>query len=636
MIHINDLTYRIGDRLLFEQATVAIPAGHTVGLVGRNGAGKSTLIKLILGELHSEGGSINIRSSARVGIVAQEAPDGPENLVETVINTNEELTALRAEAETATDPERISHIHIRLADIHAHTAESRAATILSGLGFDEEAQRRPCKSFSGGWRMRVALASVLFNQPDLLLLDEPTNYLDLEGVMWLENFLQTYPFTVLIISHDRELLNKAVKGILHLSEGKLAYYTGGYDRFEELRAQKMAQQIALKSKQEAEKRHIESFVERFRAQASKAKQAQSRMKALERMKPIATMVTERTIPFKFPQPEPLSSPLIVLEEATAAYDPAVPILNKLDLRIDMDDRIALLGANGNGKSTFVKMLADKLKPVEGKIRKSRHLKVGYFAQHQLEELSSKDTPFELMIRHMPEGTIESKVRARLGGFGFGFDKVDRPIQSLSGGEQARLMFAIATIHKPQLLLLDEPTNHLDVDSREALIHAINDYEGAVILISHDRHILEACVDRLWIVADGDVKRYDGDLDDYKKLLLSERSLNRREKNAKKANDKQQQDRKSKRKNTADARALLSPLRKKAKNAEKMMDQLMAHRDKLSKMLQDPDLYEAKDSASQIKVKKIQFGLNDTINRIEDAEAVWLRAEEKLEEALRAS
>ena len=635
MLHITDLTYRIGDRLLLDQATVAIPAGHTVGLVGRNGAGKSTLINLILGHLQSEGGKITVRSGAKIGIVAQEAPDGPENLLETVIASNSELTDLNTEAETTTDPERIAYIHTRLADIDAHKAEARAGTILSGLGFDAEAQLRPCKSFSGGWRMRVALASVLFNQPDLLLLDEPTNYLDLEGVMWLENFLQTYPYTVLIISHDRELLNKAVKGILHLSEGKLNHYTGGYDRFELLRSQKMEQQMAMRTKQENERRHIQSFVDRFKAQASKARQAQSRIKALERMKPIATMMTEYTVPFKFPKPEPLSSPLIVLEETTVAYDPLIPILKKLDLRIDMDDRIALLGANGNGKSTFAKLLADRLKPVDGKVRKSRHLRVGYFAQHQLEELSKTDTAYELLSRALPEGTPEAKIRSTLGSFGFSRDKVDRSINSLSGGEQARLMFAIATIHKPHFLILDEPTNHLDVDSREALIHAINDYEGAVLLISHDRHILEACVDRLWIVADGDVKAYDGDLDDYKKLLLAERSGEKRNKKSQKSqesNGSKQQDKKARRKAAALRREALAPLKQKAKKAEAYIERLNAEREKVAGILSDGTLYRNNDE-DKARLARLQGEAGKIDKAIEAAEAKWMKLTEEYDKAI---
>jgi len=619
MLHINDITYRIGNRLLFDQATVSIPVGHKVGLVGRNGAGKSTLLKLILQETSPEAGSINIRQRAIVGNVAQEAPGGPQSLLDTVLQSNKELTALNEEALTAQDPNRIAAIHTRLADIGAHTAEARAAVILAGLGFDKEAQARPCSSYSGGWRMRVALANVLFNTPDLLLLDEPTNYLDLEGVIWLENFLKTYPYTVIIVSHDRDLLNKAVTHIVHLEQGKLNLYTGGYDRFEELRSQKMAHQMALKTKQEAERRHIQSFVDRFKAKASKAKQAQSRVKALERMKPIATMVNEHTVPFHFPKPDPLSSPLIAIDGASVGYEEDKPILKHLDLRIDMDDRIALLGANGNGKSTFAKLLAQKLKPMAGKVQKSRKLNVGYFAQHQLDELKGQNSPLDHLRELMPDA-IESKVRARLGSFGFGADKADRPVESLSGGEKARLMFALSTFGAPQLLILDEPTNHLDVDSREALIHAINEYDGAVLLISHDRHLVGACVDTLWIVEKSDVQPFDGDLEDYKQHLLRERSGERSEKRGSKNSDQKKQARKE----AAELRKKVAPYRRDAEKSEKLVEKLTALKINIDTKLADPKLYEP---GQESIVADYSVQLSDVVAKLSIAEAAWVEAEE---------
>lgn len=631
MLHINDITYRIGDRLLFEEATVAVPAGHKVGLVGRNGAGKSTLLRMILKEIGPESGEINVQQTARVGHVGQEAPGGPESLLETVLTSNAELTALTAEAETATDPHRIAEIHTRLADIGAHSAESRAATILAGLGFDEEAQARPCSSYSGGWRMRVALACVLFNEPDLLLLDEPTNYLDLEGVMWLENFLRSYPYTVIIVSHDRDLLNKAVTHIVHLENGKLNSYTGGYDRFEELRRQLSERQMALKSKQEAERRHIQAFVDRFRYKESKAKQAQSRLKALERMKPIATIVEAHTVPFTFPKPEPLSSPLIALEEASVGYEVDHPILKKLELRVDMDDRIALLGANGNGKSTFAKLLADKLKPMDGKLRKSRKLEIGYFAQHQLDELMPKASPYDHLAKMMPDA-IEAKVRARLGAFGFGVDKADRPVESLSGGEKARLMFAIATFKKPQLLILDEPTNHLDVDSREALAHAINEYDGAVLLISHDRHLVNACVDRLWLVEGGDVKRFDGDLDDYRRHLLAARAGERAEKRGAKAPDSKKVARQA----AADERKRLAPYKRAVERAEAAVDKLEGQKATIEAKLADPALYQDQSATATKRVTDLQMKLGDVKARLEEAEMDWMSAEEAFAEAQTAA
>ncbi|GHF27677.1 glycosyl transferase family 1 [Kordiimonas sediminis] len=630
MLHVTDLVYRIGDRVLLDRATVGIPAGHKVGFVGRNGVGKSTLLKLILGEIAPESGAVKVRPSARVGHVGQEAPDGPQSLIATVLESNKELTALNKEAETATDPHRVSEIHTRLADIGAHTAEARAATILSGLGFDEDAQARPCQSYSGGWRMRVALACVLFNEPDLLLLDEPTNYLDLEGVMWLENFLKTYPYTVVIVSHDRDLLNKAVSHIVHLENGKLNLYTGGYDTFEKMRRENIERQMALKTRQESERRRIQAFVDRFRAKANKAKQAQSRVKLLEKMKPIATMVEEGTIPFNFPKPDPLSSPLIALENVSVGYDVGHPVLKNLDLRIDMDDRIALLGANGNGKSTFAKLLATKLAPMEGKLRKSRVLRVGYFAQHQLDELSPKQSPLDHLVKLMPDA-IEAKVRARLGSFGFGADKADRSVESLSGGEKARLMFALSTFENPHLLIMDEPTNHLDVDSREALIHAINEYDGAVLLISHDRHLVEACVDRLWIVEKGDVKRFEGDLEDYRDKLLADRAGERRQGKDKKVNHQ-----KVNRKEQAEARAKLAPLRKAVSDAESRVEALAKKLAIGEKNMANPKLYEDMSSEGAAKIAKFQAAIAEVKNELEEAEAIWLDAETALDEAIQQS
>lgn len=629
MLHITDITYRIGDRMLFDKATVSVPAGYKVGFVGKNGAGKSTLFKIVLDEISPESGAVRVRSNAFIGHVGQEAPDGPQSLLETVIQSHKELTKLHLALEHETDGAKIAEIHTRLADIGAYTAEARAAKILSGLGFDEAAQARPCASYSGGWRMRVALACILFQEPDLLLLDEPTNYLDLEGVIWLENFLKTYPYTVIIISHDRDLLNKAVGHIVHLENGKLNFYTGGYDRFEEMRRIKIEQQMAMKTKQEAERRHIQSFVDRFRAKASKAKQAQSRLKMLERMQPIATIVEEQTIPFQFPKPDALSSPLIAIEDVATGYGPDNIILKKLNLRIDMDDRIALLGANGNGKSTFAKLLCEKLDILNyqdgGRMRRSRHLKVGYFAQHQLDEINQDDTPFYIMQRLMPDDATEAQVRARLGTFGFGIDKADRKVESLSGGEKARLMFAVCTFNKPHLLILDEPTNHLDVDSREALALALNDYDGAVILISHDRHLVEACADRLWIVNNGDVKPYDGDLEDYKRLLLSERGGENKK-------ERKEDVKKVERQSGAERRAAIAPLRKAVKEAEATIAKLEKEKRRAESKLADPKLYESDDPRAGPLIIKLNKEVARLSEQIETAELAWMEAEEALAEA----
>ena len=520
MLHINGLTYRIGGRLLLEAASAALPDGHKIGLVGRNGAGKTTLLKLILGELSSEAGGIGLPRNARIGTVAQEAPGGPESLLDTVMEGDKERASLLREAETATDPHRIADIQTRLADINSHTAPARAARILAGLGFDEKRQVGPCSALSGGWRMRVALAAALFGAPDVLLLDEPTNYLDLEGTIWLKSYIRDYPHTIMMVSHDRDLLNDAVDGILHLDKGKLTLYTGNYDNFERQRREKQALNAKLKSKQDDQRAHMQAFVDRFRYKASKARQAQSRLKALAKLEPIAGMVDDRVAPFLFPNPEkPVAPPAARWDKASVGYGGDKPVLRNITLRLAPDDRIALLGSNGNGKSTFAKLLCGKLKVSAGEMHVPARLTVGYFAQHQLDEVDANRTPYEYFSELMPDAT-QSRRRAKLGASGFGAALADSKCSTLSGGEKARLLFALATFHGPHILVLDEPTNHLDIDSREALIHAINDYEGAVILISHERHIIETCVDTLWLVHDGTVKPFDGDMDDYTDLVLS--------------------------------------------------------------------------------------------------------------------
>ncbi|HMT14679.1 MAG TPA: ABC-F family ATP-binding cassette domain-containing protein, partial [Aestuariivirga sp.] len=502
MLHITGLTYRIGGRLLLDGASAALPAGHKVGLVGRNGTGKSTLLKLIMGDLVPESGSASVPRNARIGSVAQEAPGGETSLMDTVLAGDEERSALLAEAETATDPHRIADIQTRLADINAHAAPARAATILAGLGFTPEQQDGPCSALSGGWRMRVALAAALFGAPDVLLLDEPTNYLDLEGAIWLKSYIRDYPHTILMVSHDRDLLNEAVDSILHLDQMKLTLYAGTYDSFERQRREQQALSVKLKKKQDDQRAHMQAYVDRFRYKASKARQAQSRLKALARLEPIADVVADRVAPFDFPSPEkPLAPPLVGWDKASVGYTPGKTVLRGISLRLDPDDRIALLGANGNGKSTFAKLLCGKLKPMGGEMAHPARLTVGYFAQHQLDELKPDWTAYDYMAKLLPDAPVAQR-RARLGALGFGAELADTPSERLSGGEKARLLFLLASFHAPHILVLDEPTNHLDVDSREALIMAINDYEGAVILISHDRHIIETCADRLWLVNDG--------------------------------------------------------------------------------------------------------------------------------------
>jgi ATP-binding cassette subfamily F protein 3 len=618
MLHVNGLTYRIAGRLLLEDASVAIPGGHKVGLVGRNGVGKSTLLNLILGDLQSESGTVGMPRNARIGTVAQEAPGGDASLIDTVLAADLERDSLLKEAETAHDPHRISEIQLRLADIDAHSAPARAATILSGLGFSEETQAGPCSALSGGWRMRVALASALFASPDVLLLDEPTNYLDLEGTIWLKSFIRSYPHTILMVSHDRDLLNDAVGAILHLERGKLTLYQGNYDSFERQRREQQALTLKLKKKQEDQRKHMEAFVERFRYKASKARQAQSRIKALARLEPIADVIEDRVYPFHFPNPEkPLAPPLVRWDHASVGYVEGKPILRNITLRLDPDDRIALLGSNGNGKSTFAKLLCGKLETSSGEMRHPPRLTVGYFAQHQLDELSPERTPYDYFTDLMPEKT-QAQRRARLGSYGFGAALADSKCKTLSGGEKARLLFALAAFHAPHILVLDEPTNHLDVDSREALIHAINDYEGAVILISHDRHIIETSADRLWLVANGTVKPFDGDMDDYTDFILG-RAPQKREAPAPSPAPVKAP--------APIARANPATVKKQVQEITLKMSKLQEKIDVLDRALQDNQLYiaDAKKAASFATLRA------KLARELEEQETQWLEAQERLEQ-----
>ncbi|MBT6031394.1 MAG: ABC-F family ATP-binding cassette domain-containing protein [Kordiimonadaceae bacterium] len=632
MLQITDLSYRIAGKLLLEKASVTVPAGHKVGIVGRNGSGKTTLYKLILGQLESDEGNIRVRKSAKIGQVAQEAPGGPETLLETVLASHPEMIALQHEAEVATDPDRIAEIHERLVDIGAYEAEARAASLLSGLGFDNDAQHRSCSEFSGGWRMRVALACTLFTQPDLLLLDEPTNYLDLEGVLWLETFIKNYPYTILIISHDRDLLNTAASSIVHLENKTLGFYGGNFDQFEKTyREQQVLQRAAIR-KQSLERAHIQKYVDRFRYQASKAKQAQSRIKMLERMQPLSALAEEKTVQFNFPNPEELAPPLITLEKLSVGYEEGKPILRNINLRIDMDDRIALLGQNGNGKSTFAKLLSGKLTPMEGEIVRSRKLNIGYFAQHQQDELDRDGTP----ITHLAElmkGATETQVRARLGGFGFGVDKASNKISTLSGGEKARLLFALMSFHAPQMIILDEPTNHLDMDSRQSLIHAINEYEGAVIIISHDSYLVEACADKIMVVNHGTVKDFDGDIKDYKNEVLSSKSATRKkdkeekkEKKEKKEDVAENTNKKAKKKISGGEKTQLLD---KIKEAERRVDYLNKEVAKYTKALSNPKLYVQGNPAAKRALAQFTREKKDIEAKLDVAEHRWMELEERL-------
>jgi ATP-binding cassette subfamily F protein 3 len=519
MLQISDLTYRLGPRLLFDGAAATLPAGARVGFVGRNGVGKTTLFGLITGKTAPEGGTIALPRRARLGEVEQEAPGGETSLLDFVLAADEERSALLAEAESASDPGRIADIQARLVDIDAHSASARAAAILAGLGFDAAARARPLSAFSGGWRMRVALAASLFAAPDMLLLDEPTNYLDIEGTLWLMDHLAAYPASLLIISHDRDLLDRACDHILHLDRGKLTLYRGNYSSFERQRREQQVLIGKAAKKQEAKRQHLQAFVDRFRAKATKARQAQARLKILAKMEEVELIVDDSVQPFHLPSPKkPLSPPIIALENAKIGYD-GTPVLSQLNLSISNDDRIGLLGANGNGKSTFAKLLAGRLEVFGGSIVRAAKLRAGFFTQHQIDDLDPADTPLTAVRRLLPEAS-ETMARAHAARLGFPATKAETPVALLSGGEKARLLLGLAAFDAPHLLILDEPTNHLDIDSRTALIEALNEYDGAVILIAHDRHLLEACVDRLWLVAHGTAAPFEGDLDDYRRLILN--------------------------------------------------------------------------------------------------------------------
>jgi ATP-binding cassette subfamily F protein 3 len=623
MLSITNISVRIAGRLLIDHGSAQIVPGARVGLIGRNGAGKSTLFQAIRGELPTETGTITIPPRWRVGSLAQEAPNGPESLLEVVLKSDLERDALLREADIAHDPHRIAEIQTRLVDIEAHSAPARAAAILSGLGFSTADQTRPCSEFSGGWRMRVALAATLFAAPDLLLLDEPTNYLDLEGTLWLEDHLANYPRTVIVISHDRDLLDTSVDQILHLDRGKLTLYRGTYSSFEEQRATREMLDAKHAKRQDAERKRLQAFVDRFKAKASKARQAQSRVKMLEKMKPIAAVVTQDVREITFPAPEKmLSPPIIAVDNVSVGYDPKDPVLNRVTLRIDTDDRIALLGSNGNGKSTLVKLLANRLPPFSGTITRAEKISIAYFAQHQLDELSEDGSPYDHVRKLMPDAP-ETKVRGRTGAIGFSGKAGDTLVKSLSGGEKARLLLGLATFFGPNMIILDEPTNHLDIDSRAALAEAINEFPGAVIMVSHDRYLIEACADQLWVVADHTVTTYDGDLDDYRRMVLSTRGMrtNSRDRGGERGNGRDKIAR-----NKAEKRI---PLKQKISEAEAEIARITGIISKIDTALALPDLFK-RDPKQAAQLTKARTG---AVSALQRAEEEWLAASSQYDEAV---
>jgi ATP-binding cassette subfamily F protein 3 len=628
MLSIDDLSVRVAGRLLLDRATARIAPGSRVGLVGRNGSGKTTLFNVIAGDHPLEQGHVELPPRWRIGRLAQEAPDGPEPLIDVVLRADTERAGLMAEAETAKDPHRIAEIQSRLADIGAYAAPARAASILSGLGFSEADQARPCSEFSGGWRMRVALAAVLFAKPELLLLDEPTNYLDLEGTLWLQDHLARYPHTMIVISHDRDLLDTSVNFILSLENSRLTLYRGGYTAFEKLRNERLLLDQKTAKKQEAQRKHLQAFIDRFKAKASKARQAQSRVKMLEKMEPVVAVTLSDVQPINIPAPDKLlSPPIVTLDEVAVGYEPGRPVLRNLSLRIDDDDRIALLGSNGNGKSTLVKLIAARLRAAAGTVTRAPKLKIAYFAQHQLDELDPQHSVYQHLRELMPEAS-ESKVRAVAGSIGFSGQTADTSVGKLSGGEKARLMLGLATFAGPHLLILDEPTNHLDIDSRAALIEAINDYPGATIIVSHDRHLLDACVDRLWLVADGRVTPFDGDLDDYRRHVLSDRGDTDRPERTK-ARRAPAPARPDAPRNASGKRAQTASLRQQVSRAEAEIARLTREIEKLDAALASGELY-ARDPAKAAALAKAR---SDHSRILAQAEEQWLAAGAALDTAL---
>ncbi|MGZ9097540.1 MAG: ABC-F family ATP-binding cassette domain-containing protein [Micavibrio sp.] len=622
MLSVTNLTYRIAGRTILENCNINVMDGWKVGVVGLNGAGKSTLFKLAAGELHADGGDISMTNRHKLAMVRQDMPEVDTPLIDLVVQANTELAQLLADAETETDPYKISEIHERLMEMDAYSAPSRAAVLLTGLGFKDEQLYEPFSSFSGGWRMRVALASVLFLEPEVLMLDEPTNHLDLEAIMWLESYLANYPHTLMIISHDRDLLNKCVDHIIHVDKKQLTMYTGTYDTFERERAERLGLQQKMHEKQKAHRAHMQAFVDRFKAKASKARQAQSRMKALEKMDIVDAVIAERAVKFVFPQPEKLPAPIMSINHANVGYTEGKPILRGIHQNIDMDDRIALMGANGNGKSTLIKLIAGKLGAMEGEVVRSGKLRIGYFSQHQTDELDMSSTPFEemkkLMVKKKPDVT-EPAVRAKLGSFGFSKDLADNTISKLSGGEKARLLFAIMSFDAPHMLLLDEPTNHLDMDAREALVQALNNYEGAVILVSHDPSMVERVADRLWLVKDGACEPFDGDLDDYRNFIVQSRREERKEEKAKK--NKAGKNEKSENKKPSAA------VFKKIEDTEQEVSRLTQEKEKFEQKMADPSFYT--NAAEAIKTQKVY---DQILADLAKQEALWLEAQESLEKA----
>ncbi|MGK3633793.1 ABC transporter ATP-binding protein [Enterobacter cloacae] len=633
MIVFSSLQIRRGVRVLLDNATATINPGQKVGLVGKNGCGKSTLLALLKNEISADGGNFTYPGNWQLAWVNQETPALSEPALDYVIDGDREYRKLEAELNAANernDGHAIATVHGKLDAIDAWTIRSRASSLLHGLGFSNEQLERPVSDFSGGWRMRLNLAQALICRSDLLLLDEPTNHLDLDAVIWLEKWLKSYQGTLILISHDRDFLDPVVDKIIHIEQQNMFEYTGNYSSFERQRATRLAQQQAMYESQQQRVAHLQSFVDRFKAKASKAKQAQSRIKMLERMEMIAPAHVDNPFHFSFREPESLPNPLLKMERVSAGYGDRI-ILDSIKLNLVPGSRIGLLGRNGAGKSTLIKLLAGELNPVSGEIGLAKGIKLGYFAQHQLEFLRADESPIQHLARLAPQ-EMEQKLRDYLGGFGFQGDKVTENTERFSGGEKARLVLALIVWQRPNLLLLDEPTNHLDLDMRQALTEALIEFEGALVVVSHDRHLIRSTTDDLYLVHDGKVEPFDGDLEDYQQWLTDVQKQENQPEESAKENANSAQARKDQKRREAELRTQTQPLRKEIARLEKEMEKLNATLAAVEEKLGDSELYDQSRKAELTNCLQTQA---KTKSSLEECEMAWLDAQEQLEAMLQA-
>lgn len=642
MLKFSNLSLRRGVQLLLQDVNITIHPRQKVGITGANGCGKSSLFALITGQLHADSGEFFIPQNWVIAHVAQESPSSERSAIDYVIDGDSELRRIEQLIEEANETghgELLGKLYAQLEEVDGYTANSRASQLLSGLGFLQNQLQNPVNSFSGGWRMRLNLAQALMCRSDLLLLDEPTNHLDLDAVLWLEEWLKKYPGTLLLISHDRDFLDSVMTHIAHIEHQSVTLYTGNYSQFERVRAEQLAQQQVLFERQQQEIKHIKSFIDRFKAKATKAKQAQSRVKTLEKMELIAQAHVDSPFHFEFHAPENVPNPLVSLEDIKLGYG-TTTILDHVHINLQPGSRIGLLGHNGAGKSTFIKLLADELTVQAGRVERSSELRIGYFAQHQLEQLHPEDTPLEHFFREsqrLDKRATEQSLRNHLGCFGFSGDKVESKIAHFSGGEKARLVFATLVYQKPNLLLLDEPTNHLDLDMRHAISLALQEFEGAMVIVSHDRHLLRSVTDEFYLVANQKVDAFKGDLDDYRnwiteqKKLEAQAALTTRQSNSSSAKVPQNSflSKKEQKRLDAEKRKRLQPLKNKLSKLEKEMDKFSHEKDKLEALLAGPEIYE---EAKKEQLKELLQQQSKVTQSLDETEEQWMQLCEELEDA----